>query len=295
MPVFKDRSVLTNITVKEAMRGQPNRLSADATLAVCIRRMIKLKINTVLVDDPDGYPIGVVSKTDIMGAYYAGLPVASPLSDIAVGPPQFCFPDDRLEDVLDLMHRLGFHQVFVRGADATEASGILAYSDIVGLLYRYCRSCPSSSRKSGQVDDDLSRLAVSDVMTTSAVDCKTNDTISAVIETLSGQRLGAVLVKNDREQPAGTISKTDLVRAYVHGVETSATADAIMSSPVVTANSDTLLVSAIQTMLLRDVQRLFVSAADSAEIIGVLSLSDAARFRSGTCRACTTSRMLDGI
>lgn len=53
--------------------------------------------------------------------------------------------------------------------------------------------------------------------------------------------------------------------------------------------------SAIQTMLLRDVQRLFVSAADSGEIIGVLSLSDAARFRSGTCRACTASCILDGI
>ena len=85
MPVFKDRSVLTNIPVKEAMRRQPNRLRADATLAVCIRLTIKLKINTVLVDDPKGYPIGVVSKTDIMGAYYAGLPVESPLSDILAG------------------------------------------------------------------------------------------------------------------------------------------------------------------------------------------------------------------
>jgi hypothetical protein len=45
-------------------------------------------------------------------------------------------------------------------------------------------------------------------------------------------------------------------------------------------------------MLLKDVQRLFVHAQDPAQIIGILSLSDAARFRSGSCRACTPSRFM---
>jgi hypothetical protein len=45
-------------------------------------------------------------------------------------------------------------------------------------------------------------------------------------------------------------------------------------------------------MLLRDVQRIFVHGSDPAKIVGVLSLSDAARFRSGSCRACTSSRLM---
>jgi len=38
---------------------------------------------------------GMVSKTDIMGAFYVGLPVETPLADIMVGPPLFCYPDER--------------------------------------------------------------------------------------------------------------------------------------------------------------------------------------------------------
>jgi hypothetical protein len=47
-------------------------------------------------------------------------------------------------------------------------------------------------------------------------------------------------------------------------------------------------------MLIRDVQRLFVhrEAATPDLITGVLALSDSARFRSGSCRACTAGRML---
>ncbi|MBT8372534.1 MAG: hypothetical protein HKO68_10230 [Desulfobacterales bacterium] len=55
---------------------------------------------------------------------------------------------------------------------------------------------------------------------------------------------------------------------------------------------DSYLSAAIQQMLLIDVQRMFVFANDPGEIIGVLSLSDAASIRSGSCRACTSSRLM---
>jgi hypothetical protein len=45
-------------------------------------------------------------------------------------------------------------------------------------------------------------------------------------------------------------------------------------------------------MFLSDVQRLFVHAGDPLRVIGVLSLSDAARVRSGSCRACLPSRFI---
>jgi hypothetical protein len=55
-----------------------------------------------------------------------------------------------------------------------------------------------------------------------------------------------------------------------------------------------LLSEAIQKMLLQDIQRLFVHHEVSGQnsITGVLALSDAARFRSGSCRACSAGRML---
>ena len=90
----------------------------------------------------------------------------------------------------------------------------------------------------------------------------------------------------------GVVSKSDLIVAYKHGVAVNARADAVMSKPVVSCEAQADLAAAIQQMLLRDVQRLFVHADDPGQIVGILSLSDAARFRSGSCRACTPSRFI---
>jgi signal-transduction protein with cAMP-binding, CBS, and nucleotidyltransferase domain len=105
-------------------------------------------------------------------------------------------------------------------------------------------------------------------------------------------RFGAVLIGSVQGAAMGVISKTDLIRAYHHGVSLEATADSIMTAPVVTWDQDALLWEALQYMFLKDVQRLFVHSGDPLRIIGVLSLSDTARVRSGSCRACTPSRFI---
>ncbi len=48
---------------------------------------------------------------------------------------------------------------------------------------------------------------------------------------------------------------------------------------------------AIQKMIFSEVHRLFVYSKTPQNIIGVLSLSDAARLRSGSCHACVSSRI----
>ena len=295
VPIVKHRSVLTGIRVKETMRRNVSRLPAGASLGRCLQYMIKFKNNAVLVDDDEGTPCGVVSKTDVMGAYYAGFPVETPLQDVLVGPPQFCYPDDGLEDVLDTMQNSGIHRLYVRGADSGEVLGTLAYGDIVGLLYRYCRTCTKSRRKAMQSADELPRLNVRDVMTKETASCRKDDSINRVIEMLSARHLGAVLITNGQGEPGGVISKTDLIIAWVHGVLTDERAKNIMNTPVTSCSSEALLSDAIKQMLLSDVQRLFVHDADTGRINGVLSLSDAARFRSGTCSACTTSRIMEGL
>ena len=54
---------------------------------------------------------------------------------------------------------------------------------------------------------------------------------------------------------------------------------------------DEFLEDAIQKMIFTDVHRLFVYKDDPQNITGVLSLSDAARIRSGSCHACLSSRI----
>ena len=90
----------------------------------------------------------------------------------------------------------------------------------------------------------------------------------------------------------GVVSKSDLIVAYKHGVSVDVEAGSVMSTPVKSCPGEAKLSDAIQQMLLKDVQRIFVHETNPAQIIGVLSLSDAARFRSGSCRACTSSRFI---
>jgi predicted transcriptional regulator len=142
--------------------------------------------------------------------------------------------------------------------------------------------------------DPSARLTVKDVMTQEVWACRDNDQLYAVIESLSSHHMGAVLIQDEAQASTGVISKTDLIMAYHHGVSPQTTAREIMSTPVQSVATEALLSSAIQQMLIRGVQRLFVhhDASRPNRITGVLALSDAARSRSGSCRACTAGRIL---
>jgi CBS domain-containing protein len=60
---------------------------------------------------------------------------------------------------------------------------------------------------------------------------------------------------------------------------------------VTAVNGDAPLAAALKTMIFSDLHRLFVYGGSPGNLVGVLSLSDVARFRSGTCRACLASRI----
>jgi predicted transcriptional regulator len=67
-----------------------------------------------------------------------------------------------------------------------------------------------------------------------------------------------------------------------------------MQQPVVAVEQEETLEEALRQMIFADIHRLFVYRERPEEVVGVLSLSDAARFRSGTCRACLASRIKVG-
>jgi CBS-domain-containing membrane protein len=298
MPVVRDstRGILKGLLVEEAMRRQVIGLPHDASLDRCVNQLIKFKVNALLVSDDKLCPVGVVSKTDIVGAFYGGLAIKdSRLMDIMNGPPLICFPDDELGVALDLMRRNGVHQLFVQGAESCAVIGTLSYSDVVALLYRYCRACPKGAVRRPEHPDraDLTQfLIVRDAMKAPVISCRQEDSLAGVIEELMAHRLGAVLIQDVQGLPVGVVSKTDVIVAYNHGSGLEVEARSIMKAPVASCDERSFLSDAIRHMFLKDVQRLFAYAGDQSHIVGVLSLSDAAQVRSGSCRACETSRII---
>ena len=290
MPIARTRSVLSGMQVKEAMRRQMISLDGKASIAAGIGRLIKYKADALLVVDSNDGPAGIVTKTDMAGAYYAGLPVDTPLEAIMVGPLHTCFVDDQLDRALDTMRNSGIHQLYVVGADARRFEGMLNYGDILGMVFHICRSCRKGRLQQsavGQPGRGPSESTVSDVMTPAVITCRTADDLYAVIDALSAHRMSAVLITDENGYPAGVISKTNLVVAWHHGQAPDTQAAAVVS-----CDRNDSISRAMTTMLLGDMGRIFVHDIDPQTIVGVMSLSDAANHRSGTCRACVSSRML---
>jgi signal-transduction protein with cAMP-binding, CBS, and nucleotidyltransferase domain len=297
MPIIDPKSVLRELTVQEAMRKLVIRVPYRASLEQATRLMIKHKVNAILVTSEEETGIGVLSKTDLMGAYYAEMPIEMPTEAVMTGPPLFCNPDESLDAALEVMRARAVHRLYVSGEMPGKAIGVLAYPDIVGILYRYCYRCERSLTGGRGAQSDISaanRLRVHEVMTTFVHAHDEDVPLFQVMEGLSSYHLGAALITGKHGRALGIISKTDLIIAYRHGVSPAVQARAIMKSPVIACSHNDLLYTAIQTMIFSDLHRLFIYRDDPSQIAGVLSLTDAARVRSGTCRACMATRVKVG-
>ncbi|MFA6223526.1 MAG: CBS domain-containing protein [Desulfomonilaceae bacterium] len=292
------KTTLRYLLVRDAMRKQVTSLAGRFSIESGIRFLIKYKVGALLITDQDDLPVGVVSKTDMMGAYYASVALDTPLEEIMVSPPLFCSPTDALESTLETMRSRGIYRIYVSKGSSERALGVVAYPDIVGLLYRYCRSCDQSlmNRRNEKLEGvDALRFRVRDVMTPSVTSFSEQNSLAEIMEGLSVNRFGAVLIRDDNSVPVGVISKTDLILAYKRGISSDVKARTILSSPSVRACEELEFIEdAISKMIFSEVHRFFVFRDQPENIIGVLSLRDAARLRSGSCHACVSSRIKVG-
>jgi signal-transduction protein with cAMP-binding, CBS, and nucleotidyltransferase domain len=293
MGKIREKTVLSELNVKEAMRRQLVTLPVDSTLEQSIRHLIKFKVSALLIVGEESTPVGVLSKTDLIGAYYADMSVNEPVSSIMASPPFFCSEADTLEDVLQTMRQNRVYRLYVRDP-AGLVSGIIAYPDIVGMLYSFCRDCPQSKWQRAKKTDsstELLRFKVKELMTPSVMSCSTEDSLTTVLESISVNQVGALLIVDSTANPVGVVSKTDLILAFRRGVPVTAKAAEIMTRPVRSIDQEECLETALHKLIFSQLHRLFVSAKDPLNMVGVLSLSDAARMRSGSCHACVLSRI----
>lgn len=283
-----------NLRVGDIMRRTLLKKNDSSTLLSAIVNFIKYKADALLVVDDEGRPVGVVTKTEVMSCYFGELPVETPLGAVMGAPVISCTPGESLQNALLTMQDRHIHRIYVLDPDGEMALGTLSYPDIVGVLYRYCCRCDASLNNRNRAADDRGkhRLTVRDVMHLSVISGSAGDSIESVIELLASYRIGALLLTDDDGQPAGVLSKTNLALAYRRGVPLSAKAESIMHREVMYCRQSAELEHAIRQMIFGEISRVFVKADDSEEIVGIVTLTDAARARSGSCRACTNSRII---
>ncbi|MFO7802706.1 MAG: CBS domain-containing protein [Desulfovermiculus sp.] len=286
------QNMLSGFQVRMAMRKNPLRLDANKSLDQAISCMIKFKVNALLIHDSgSGQDLGLITKTDLMTMYYADLPLETVLEEVLVAPILTCFQDDTLETALSHLLGNGVKRIYVSDNRENGILGVLSYADIVGLVYRFCRQCEKSlawrRKKSGLEEAALVR----DVMHQDVVSCKPGQSIAQALELLAGEPFSALLVQENGQSMPGVLSKTDLILAYRHRLSINAPLTEIAKFPALSCAREETLVQALQRMILADVHRLFVHGPEPWDIHGVLSLTDAARARSGSCRACSATRL----
>ena len=294
MTTTQNINTLKGLLVQDAMSKQVIGLPAETSLEKSINHLIRHNVDALLVHDSEDIPIGVVSKTDIMGAYYACLPLTTALHDIMSSPVLFCCHDTLLESALDTMRDARVHRLYVLEGGSEKVAGTLSYPDIVWLLHNYCQECRYGLlRRNGSHNDPGScdRIIIKEVMTTSVKSLSEKEPLARIMEDLSCYHFGALLIVDNEDLPQGVISKTDLALSYQQGIDPLLPAKMIMSSPVRSCDENQMLESAVSEMIHNQVSRLFIHQHNPQNIIGVLSLSDAARVRSGSCLACMSARI----
>lgn len=294
MSIIERGSVLSNLTVREAMRRLICSLGRNASIQQAIRHTIKYKINAILIQDEQKEAIGVVSKSNIIGAYYAGLPITTPLDAIMVAPPIFCQLYESVDAALDLMRTAKVQRLYVVGAEPRRVVGVLAYPDVLGILYKYCHKCERRTLRqmeSGSSEQLADHFKICELMNPAFQVHGEQDSLTQVMESMSAHRSRTVLIKGQTALPKGVITTTDLILAYMHGTSSKAEAASIMSTPVYSCDCNEPLLGAVRTMIFRDLDSLFVHKDSPCNIVGVVALADLARVRSGSCRACMISRI----
>ncbi len=284
-----------SLRVYDAMRFGVLHVTKNQTLGDAVQLLVRHKANAVLVTDLRMTPVGVISKTEIITAYYSELSLSLKVQDIMNTPVICCSANDKLDCSLALMQENGIHQLYVMDPIDHRVVGIISYPDIVGMLYRYCHTCNNGlyNRYGGEGRQELvGRLLVQEVMTHSFRTMDYQIGLLQVIEELALSRIGAILLLKEEGRAAGVISKTDLMIAYKRGVKNGTRACNVMSPGVYACDENQPLEQAIREMIHNDLSRLFVYRDEPAFMTGMLSLADAARARSGSCQACTSSRIV---
>ncbi|MCX5231797.1 CBS domain-containing protein [Streptomyces sp. NPDC006553] len=114
--------------------------------------------------------------------------------------------------------------------------------------------------------------SVADLMTPTAVAVQPGTSFKEIARLLDEYGITAVPVVDDENRPVGVVSEADLLRRHT-AKDGPSTAEAMMSSPVVTARPSWTAVEAARLMERHRVKRLPVVDAEG-RLIGVLSRSD---------------------
>lgn len=232
----------------------------EATLGEAARLLVDSQVHGVVVGDPVGAPLGLLSDFDLLaGEWLAGdeesLAALRRMTarELMTAPVLTVAAGARLTEAAGTMRRKRIGRLVV--VEDGRTVGIVSVSDVVAAL-----AAPPRGRST-----------VGDVMSHAFVACRPAAPLASVARALSERRSRAVIVLAADGTALGIVSRHDLL-PLSPGEAAARTAADVMHPPL-TTTPETPLADAVAAMIRAEVHRLVV-VDDGRTPIGLLSSWD---------------------
>jgi CBS domain-containing protein len=150
----------------ELISKAPVTCAPETPLSVALERMHRMRIGSMLVADPAGTPLGILTRYDILGRItLAQVPLNAPISQVMVHPVFTLTDQHTAQDAALLMSRYGMRHVPITRDGA--AVGMVSERDLFAMQKQSLKSVSTSIRAAPDVATlkllalDIRRLASS--------------------------------------------------------------------------------------------------------------------------------------
>lgn len=116
---------------------------------------------------------------------------------------------------------------------------------------------------------------VSEILSKKPVTCSPDSTMDEVVKLMANENVGSVVVVNQRGNPIGIITHTDIIRSLAKGYDLTEKAERIMSHPVKAVDISASLLDAYIKFIENAINHLAV--AENGKLVGVVTIKDLIR------------------
>ncbi|HVP83033.1 MAG TPA: CBS domain-containing protein [Nitrososphaeraceae archaeon] len=210
---------LSEILIKEIMTKTLLTVDINSSLAKSAKIMLDKNISSVIVIDSEGYPKGIITKTDFVEYYANHVKNKYKIKDLMSKKVYTIFPDENIHMIILLMNTYKISRIVV--IEHNKPIGIVTSRDLLPLTPILIGK--SSNTKHSTVTNIQrytpsgvsSILLAEDIMKRSPLVVSMNIPLSDAARIMIRNRISGLPVVNNKGLLNGIITKTDIITAYV--------------------------------------------------------------------------------
>ncbi len=247
--------------VSEIMTTQLTTATVSATVFETMQRMVTEDVGRIIIVD-DEVPVGIFTEKDVLKRVVGGQIDAKTtgIKSVMTAPIRAVREETHIVDAFARMFRGKYRHLLVRGRRG-KIIGIVSMRRILNLAVEL-----------GQGLSETSRLG--DIGAAAVVSLDESTPVRETVALMNQQAVSAVIITS-AGKPTGIFTERDLLkRVITRGADVDKTlVKQVMTSPLLTMPSSTLIGDALAEMSRRDIRNMPV-VGDQEELVGLVAMPE---------------------